>query len=169
MGGFSMMVVVWLVLLVRMPDFPTEVPVASGAQRNLISTLLFQFAFMSALPSWANEKKPQVSIGRSFATTLAYVVIVYSAIGIVGGMAFAPYFDTDQNLFSKLNASGSQLARFTVYAYPILQNFTSIPVFSIMIRYNLLQSGLCSNSGGCWISLALEHSILYWQGLRHYR
>ena len=30
----------------------------------------------------------------------------------------------------------------TVSAYPILQNFTSIPTFSVFIRYNLMQTGI---------------------------
>merc|ERR1712032_45774 len=65
-----------------------------------------------------------------------------SLIGIVGGMAFLPFFAAgDETLFSKLNATGSQLARITVALYPLLQNLTSIPVFSILMRYNLLKMG----------------------------
>merc|ERR1712087_698349 len=72
---------------------------------------------------------------------MGYVVIIYTVVGIVGGMAYKPFYTTDENLFSKLNAGGSKLGQATVTAYPMLQNFTSIPVFSILIRYNLLQSG----------------------------
>eukprot|EP00440_Ansanella_granifera_P076832 gb/GFBE01083377.1/.p1 GENE.gb/GFBE01083377.1/~~gb/GFBE01083377.1/.p1 ORF type:complete len:129 (+),score=27.43 gb/GFBE01083377.1/:1-387(+) len=60
-------------------------------------------------------------------------------------MAFEPFYTTDQNLFSKLNESGSWWAQATVAAYPILQNFTSIPVLAIFIRYNLQTSGLSRN------------------------
>merc|ERR1712151_285176 len=56
-------------------------------------------------------------------------------------MAFLPYYKTDEDLFSKLNSSGNWIGQATVVAYPIMQNLTSIPVFSIMMRYNLIQSG----------------------------
>eukprot|EP00930_Biecheleria_cincta_P056438 TRINITY_DN42569_c0_g1_i1.p1 TRINITY_DN42569_c0_g1~~TRINITY_DN42569_c0_g1_i1.p1 ORF type:complete len:449 (+),score=62.94 TRINITY_DN42569_c0_g1_i1:83-1348(+) len=140
--GFTAMAVFWLWFLASRDEFPQPVAVMTCSQGSLWGTVLFNFAFMSALPSWLNEKRPEVPVGRSFAVALGYVVVVYSAIGIVGAMAFHPYFSTDQNLFSKLNESGSQIARLTVAAYPILQNFTSIPVLAIFIRYNLQSFGL---------------------------
>merc|ERR1712061_683971 len=75
---------------------------------------------------------------------MMYVLVIYSVVGILGGMAFLPFYTTDENLFSKINAGGSRLGQATVTAYPMLQNFTSIPVFSILIRYNLIQSGFPS-------------------------
>ncbi|CAK0875004.1 unnamed protein product [Prorocentrum cordatum] len=136
------MSVVWVAILVSEPDFPTLLPAMTTMQGGLIGTVLFNFAFTSALPSWVNEKRPEVSVFASFALTMGYVLVVYTVIGIVGGMAYKPFYTTDENLFSKLNAGGSKLGRVTVTAYPMLQNFTSIPVFSILTRYNLVQSGL---------------------------
>jgi len=140
--GLSVMSVVWVAILVSEPDFPTLLPAMTTMQGGLIGTVLFNFAFTSALPSWVNEKRPEVSVFASFALTMGYVLVVYTVIGIVGGMAYKPFYTTDENLFSKLNAGGSKLGRVTVTAYPMLQNFTSIPVFSILTRYNLVQSGL---------------------------
>ncbi|CAK9002642.1 unnamed protein product [Durusdinium trenchii] len=99
-------------------------------------------AFTSALPSWVNEKKPDVPVGTTFWTTMCFVVVLYSVVGIVGGMAYAPFYDTNENLFSKLNAGGSKVGQATVAAYPMLQNVTSIPVLAILIRCNLIQGGL---------------------------
>lgn len=140
--GFSVMAVYWLWFLSSRDEFPQQVAVMTCSQGSLWGTVLFNFAFMSALPSWLNEKRPDVPVGKSFAVALGYVLVVYSAIGVVGAMAFHPYFSTAQNLFSKLNGSGSQVARLSVAAYPILQNFTSIPVLAIFIRYNLQSFGL---------------------------
>merc|ERR1719263_368189 len=61
-------------------------------------------------------------------------------------MAYKPFYMTDENLFSKLNSGGSKLGQATVSAYPMLQNFTSIPVCCILIRYNLIQSGASSTT-----------------------
>eukprot|EP00927_Polykrikos_kofoidii_P042236 TRINITY_DN3609_c0_g1_i2.p1 TRINITY_DN3609_c0_g1~~TRINITY_DN3609_c0_g1_i2.p1 ORF type:complete len:456 (+),score=73.46 TRINITY_DN3609_c0_g1_i2:109-1368(+) len=140
--GLCVLTVIWIILLVNEPDFPTVLPLATTSQSALIGTVFFNFSFISTLPSWVNEKHPDVSIIATFGTTMFYVVLVYSLIGVVGGMAFAPFFETHENLFSKLNASGSILGRATVSCYPMLQNFTSIPVQAILIRYNMIQSGL---------------------------
>jgi len=143
-AGLSVMAVIWVWILVSEPAFPTPLPMVTAKQGGLIGTVLFNFAFTSALPSWVNEKGKNVSIKASFGITMGYVVIIYTVIAIIGGMAYKPFYMTDENLFSKLNAGGSKLGRATVTAYPMLQNFTSIPVFSIMIRYNLMQSGVSS-------------------------
>lgn len=143
--GFSFIAGMWIYFLdlqrISRRDYAT-LPAATMSQGGLFSTLLFNFAFMSTLPSWANEKKPEVSVGWSFCLTMTYLVVVYATIGIVGGLAYPPYFETDATLFSKLNASGSRWAQLSVIAYPMLQNFTSIPVFAVLIRYNLMQVGL---------------------------
>ncbi|CAK0805145.1 unnamed protein product, partial [Prorocentrum cordatum] len=140
--GFSVIVAVWLCFFTSTPEFPMPIPVATSSQFGLVNTLFFNFAMATSVPSWANEKLPDVSASVSFSASLGFVVIIYSAIGIVGAMAFHPYFQTDQDLFSKLNDSGSLPLQATVSLYPVLQNFTSIPVFSIMIRYNLLKLDL---------------------------
>lgn len=140
--GLTFMAIVWIVVLARQPTFPQTLPAMTSDQGTMIGTLLFNFAFMSSLPSWANEKQADVSVPQSFVLSLGYVVVVYTVIGVIGGLAFQPFYTTDQNLFSKLNDSGWWVARATVAAYPILQNFTSIPVLAIFIRYNLQSSGL---------------------------
>eukprot|EP00927_Polykrikos_kofoidii_P040490 TRINITY_DN34601_c0_g1_i1.p1 TRINITY_DN34601_c0_g1~~TRINITY_DN34601_c0_g1_i1.p1 ORF type:complete len:777 (+),score=136.41 TRINITY_DN34601_c0_g1_i1:86-2416(+) len=145
-AGLGVMAVIWIGLLVEEPAFPTQLPMATSSQGSLVGTVLFNFAFTSTLPSWVNEKRPDVSVAASFATTMVFVVCLYSLIGIIGGMAYAPFYDSDENLFSKLNASGSMLGRTTVALYPMLQNVTSIPVLAILIRYNLIQGGLPRDS-----------------------
>ena len=103
-----------------------------------VGTLIFNLAMTSALPSWLNEKQPDVSVAMSLSLSLGYVACLYLLIGIVGGMAFPPFFKTDENLFSKLHASGLWLPRMTVLAYPICQNFTTIPVIPTLCRCMLL-------------------------------
>jgi len=140
--GLTAMSAVWICLLSSEPGFPRPLPTFTSSQGSLVGTVLFNFAFSSTLPSWVNEKRPDVSVMTSFCVTMVYVVLIYTVVGVVGGMAYQPFYHTDENLFSKLNAGGSRLGQATVMAYPILQNFTSIPVFSILIRSNLVQSGL---------------------------
>jgi len=140
--GLVIILSLWLGLLMVQPTFPTRIPVATTHVSDLIGTVLFNFAFASTLPSWANEKRRDVSVATCFNTSIAYIVLIYTAVAIFGGLAFAPFFLTSETLFSKLNASGTLLGRATVAVYPIVQNITTIPVLSIMVRYNLVQSGV---------------------------
>jgi len=153
--GLLIISVVWVVFFYYQVDFPTHIPVVTTSQYNLISTLLFNFAFISTLPSWVNEMESGVSVGVSVGVTMVFVVVIYTVIGVMGGMAFPPYYQTDEDLFSKLNASGSRIGQATVVLYPILQNVTSIPVYSIMMRYNLLQSGSFSTFSATLVSVIL--------------
>ena len=41
------------------------------------------------------------------------MVVLYSALAIVGGMAYEDFYDGDETLFSKLNGSGNNPAKVT--------------------------------------------------------
>merc|ERR1719215_2378498 len=56
-------------------------------------------------------------------------------------MAFESFYETDDNLFSKLSSSGYWWTRITVSTFPVLRNLTVIPVLMSMMRCNLLSSG----------------------------
>ncbi|ETO07426.1 hypothetical protein RFI_29960 [Reticulomyxa filosa] len=73
-------------------------------------------------------------------SSLSFVVVLFGLIGILGGMSYENFFQSSSNLFTALDSSGS-LGRWTVYLFPIVQTVTSIPVFSIVIRYNLEDYG----------------------------
>ena len=61
--GLVVMAAIWLSLLVAEPSFPRGLPLMTTSQSSLIGTVLFNFAFTSTLPSWVNEKKPDVPVG----------------------------------------------------------------------------------------------------------
>eukprot|EP00927_Polykrikos_kofoidii_P060257 TRINITY_DN5527_c0_g7_i1.p1 TRINITY_DN5527_c0_g7~~TRINITY_DN5527_c0_g7_i1.p1 ORF type:complete len:729 (+),score=94.57 TRINITY_DN5527_c0_g7_i1:328-2187(+) len=163
--GLCVMALIWVIVLVEEPAFPTPLPLATTSQRSLIGTVLFNFSFIATVPSWVNEKRPDVSVAETFGATMVYVVLVYSIIGIMGGLAFAPFFQTDENLFSKLNASGSMMGQATVWCYPMLQNFTSIPIQAILIRHNLTRSGIPKKVGTCFaVALPWALSVYFYTG-----
>jgi hypothetical protein len=139
MCGLVVLAASWLGLLCHRDGFPNfdHLPHATPNVKELISTMLFNFAFLSSLPSWACEKRPEVSVNRVFFLALSLVVVIYTTLGIVGALSLPPP-SRGENLFSQLN-SGGGFSSATVLAYPILQNFTSIPVFAIILRYNFMR------------------------------
>merc|ERR1719362_1883318 len=73
--GLTAMSAVWICLLASEPEFPRPLPTFTSSQGSLAGTVLFNFAFSSTLPSWVNEKRPEVSVMTSFCITMAYVVL----------------------------------------------------------------------------------------------
>jgi len=107
-----------------------------------IGTVLFNFAYIVTIPSWVNEKKPGVSIHRSVWTTLALGILSFVIIGWTGAAAFTT--DSDVDLLAKLSSPGTGLAaRVATYLFPPVALLSGIPIFSIIIRYNLMENKLC--------------------------
>mmetsp|Transcript_93661 Transcript_93661/g.200920 ORF Transcript_93661/g.200920 Transcript_93661/m.200920 type:complete len:440 (+) Transcript_93661:92-1411(+) len=168
--GLSILMAIWLAWLVKQPQFPQTrlLPAVVGAKTGwgeLWGVLMFNFALVSVLPSWANEKRPEVSVGRTLFVSISYIAVLYAVLGLIGGLCFGGQLERG-NLFSMFNGSGSTFMRFTVIFYPLLQNFTSIPVFSILIKYNLIQAGLLRGNTAAFVAFVVPWvlSILLYTG-----
>jgi amino acid permease len=113
----------------------------------LLSSVLFNYGFVATIPSWLNEKHPSVGVTSIIsyanlgATAMFIVVAMSSALAfenLPGGCGLLAVIDgchrADAPRFEFWRAS-----RVMTYVFPIANILTSIPVFSIIIRYNLLQ------------------------------
>ena len=68
-----------------------------------------------------------------------------------GGWAFQ-FKNNGQDLLDLINETATEshvkwfkiLSKITVYLYPNVTQLSSIPIFSIIIRYNLLENKICS-------------------------
>ena len=152
--GFGVMAIVWIVIFCQQPTFSSDhVPIATTNLSQLVGVILFNYGFIVTLPSWANEKKSNVSTTNTIIVSLGFMFFVFYIVGMFGAMAYPPYYHTDQDIFDKLtNSKGSMrlTAKVTVYLEPIIQNVTSIPIFSIVIRYNLLDAGFSKWTANFW-------------------
>lgn len=156
--------VIWLAIFVGLGLEPDRVPLFTGTVHNVGGTVLFNFMFICTIPSWICEKKPEVSEIKAVGFTLVVALITFAMVGTMGGMAFAPYYDTDNTLLSKLNQLRNRhrlsygirfLAPVSAYIYTIFANLSSIPVFSILIKYNLVQSGICRSKTATLLSVSV--------------
>jgi hypothetical protein len=107
-----------------------------------------------SIPSWVNEKKENVSIERSLALAMPLSSMIFVLLGLFGGMAF-PKFQNGQTILVILYGLGSKLAKITFFLFPACVNLTSIPVFSIMQRYNLVESGVCGRKMALFIAVCV--------------
>ena len=94
--------------------------------------------------------KVGTSINKSVWWSTCISTILYITTGLLGGMALT--FGTGQDLLSALsslpsdNQSLSVLAKVTSFLYPIITIISGIPIYSLIVRYNLIDSGLCKKS-----------------------
>ena len=135
--GLTFLIVIWLIIFRDSDEYDlNSIGMFSWNFNNVAGIVLFNFAFIVTIPSWVNEKKDNVSVKKTLQYSLVFILIVFLIIGIFG--AFAYNYSEFDTLFTKLDEKGGNWGKGTVYAFPIIQNVTSIPVFSIIIRYNLV-------------------------------
>ncbi|KAF9315555.1 hypothetical protein BG003_002908 [Podila horticola] len=134
----------WIVTFFMHGLDTTLVPIVGPDISQTFGTILFNYAFITTVPSWANAKKPSVSIHKSIGWSVTITTIIYLCVAIIGGMAFQ--IPANSSLIQAINSSpdATVLSQVTGYTFPIAALITSIPINIIVIRYNLIQSGACN-------------------------
>ena len=66
-----------------------HVPCVGEHWVDAIGVVIFNFAFCVTVPSWLNEKAQGVSVNRVFWTSTITSTLLYTAVGFLGGRAFA--------------------------------------------------------------------------------
>jgi len=143
----------WIVLFI-MTGLPERknVTAFTTSQTNVLGTIMFNFAYITTVPSWVNEKKPSVSIHKSLWSACIVSTISFFLVGYLGACAF--HMDDTSDILSTIDSSSAitskvakQIAHILVYLFPLMVLATSIPVYSIIVRYNLIQNKVCNKDG----------------------
>ena len=156
------------------------VPVITGHLSDAFGQVLFNFAYVTTLPSWVNEKKVGVPINHCVWTACAIGSVMFILIAILAAAAWD--FTGSQDLLAVINSSSTQgsssLTKVMAILFPFSALVTSIPIFSIMMRYNLLENNICgvtwANIWGCvvpWLLSVVLYTgsalgvVVTWSGL----
>lgn len=117
-----------------------RVPAFKRNQRPVLGQLMANYGFVTTVPSWCSEKKPEVSVNKSVWIATVLATITFFVLGYFGAKSF--HFPSDGDILSVINNSpeANDLSKALVYLFPIMVLATTIPVFSIIVRYNLLQA-----------------------------
>ena len=143
---------------------------------DALGVVIFNFAFCVTVPSWLNEKAPDVSVNRVFWTSTLTSTLLYTCVGILGALAF-PH--VPENMLSVLLSQQVDFTtRFCATLFGVVIIGFGIPIFSVIMRYNLVNSGLCSeplahvwSSVVPWLSAwtlyqgSVTLKLLSWSGL----
>jgi len=156
-GLLLLIIIQWIVTFFLHGLDTTLVPAIGSDTSQTFGTILFNYAFITTVPSWANAKKPGVSIHKTIGWSIGITTILYLAVAILGGMAYQ--ISSDSSLIQAISSSPdvTVLSQITGYTFPIAALITSIPINTIVIRYNLIQSGACNR---LWANLCA--GVLPW-------
>ena len=139
-------VAVWAVLFVRHGLDLSFVPLvgsSSGGFSSVVGVSIFNFAFLTSIPSWVNSKSHSTSIRSPIWSALGISCCLFVVAGLLCALSFTPWTDSS-TLLDKVYSfptSFTPLARLSFYVFPIVANLTSIPVNSIFQRLNLVEQG----------------------------
>jgi hypothetical protein len=143
----------WTIPMIQSEDCAAAGGCAS--QAGVLGTVLFNFGFVTTVPSWINEKRPSVSVNKTVWFSSFCCNLVFFAIGIIGCMAFGPYLagvasnncygfadqgKCSQNILGVLTNQASinplptdskfvhAIIQLSVYLFPPVAILSSIPV-----------------------------------------
>ena len=132
---------VWGGLFAERGLHPSYVPAVGSVFAPVIGVSFANFAFLTSVPSWINEKKAEVSITASLSASLLLSVTVFILMGVLCALSFTPWSGS-ATLLDQVFSLATPLATVTFYAFPIVANLTSIPVNSIFSRGNYVAQGV---------------------------
>lgn len=115
------------------------------AYSAVLPTVLFNYGFVATTPSWLNEKSPKTSVMNTVLLSVLLSTALYLVLGYFGAASLS--FASGADLLSVIADRGTdgiwEISRLCTYVFPIANSVTSIPVFSVIVRYNLMQTGWC--------------------------
>eukprot|EP00047_Mylnosiga_fluctuans_P023645 m.142786 g.142786 ORF g.142786 m.142786 type:complete len:543 (-) comp9654_c0_seq5:255-1883(-) len=147
-GGIFLLVscvMVWSAQFIDLGLHASRIPaVATGGYDGVISNIVFNYGYVATVPSWLNEKGPGVSIVTANLTAVVLATTLYLVLGVFGAMALDG--SSVQDVLSAIDSDSRfwTVSQVGTYVFPIASLLSSIPVFAILIRYNLLNTGICS-------------------------
>ncbi|KAI9594777.1 hypothetical protein BDF19DRAFT_385938, partial [Syncephalis fuscata] len=142
MGGLIVITVGWMVTFCELGLSAERLPAVTSNLGQVIGTVLFNYAFITTVPSWINSKKSTVSTKKSIWWSIGISTVLYILLGVLGSMAID--LPAQGDILSALEAAlpNNMFIRISSYVFPIAVLITSIPVFTIVVRYNLIHAEL---------------------------
>jgi len=108
----------------------------------VIPTVAFNWAFITTLPSWLNEKGKGVSVHRANWMAISIGLVMFLILGVLGGLSID--FSSGEDLLAALNDPATPnvmpVSKIMTFIFAPCSLLTGIPVYSIIIRYNLLEN-----------------------------
>ena len=124
---------------------------------NMIGVIMFNYSLVLAIPAWLHDKKPHVSVHKVVIGSTALSTFLYIAVGILAAISIP---NVNVNMLSPIvsGAFGTDMQwAGSLFAFFIIG--LDIPLFSVLTRYNLTHSGLCSTRTANWLVVWLPWGL----------
>lgn len=133
----------WIITFFQHGLDTSRVPAVGTDISQTFGSILFNYAFITAVPSWANAKQSHVSPHKTVGSNVSLMTILFVLVSVLGGMAFA--IPENSTMIQAISSSPdvTTLSQIAGYTFPIAALVTSIPINMIVLRYNLIQSKTC--------------------------
>ena len=104
---------------------------------------------MTTVPSFVNELSRKVSIHRTIWFPVIFCTLLYIILGILGAASYT--ISNTSNILATISDSsqGTAIGVLSIIMnilFPLSVLISSIPIYSIVIRYNLIRGKICSRS-----------------------
>ncbi|KAF9577848.1 hypothetical protein BGW38_006679, partial [Lunasporangiospora selenospora] len=131
-----LIIVEWIVSFFIKGLTPELVPAFGPDMSQVFGSILFNFAYITAIPSWANAKRPSVSVPKTVGVVSSMMTTLFTAVAILGGMTYK--IPENSTMIQVINTSpdSTTLSQIAGYTFPIVALITSIPINIIVIRYH---------------------------------
>eukprot|EP00550_Attheya_septentrionalis_P006573 CAMPEP_0198290160 /NCGR_PEP_ID=MMETSP1449-20131203/8119_1 /TAXON_ID=420275 /ORGANISM="Attheya septentrionalis, Strain CCMP2084" /LENGTH=421 /DNA_ID=CAMNT_0043988619 /DNA_START=161 /DNA_END=1423 /DNA_ORIENTATION=- len=124
---------------------------------HLFGIVLFNFTAVTTVPSLLYEKAPSVGVPHVIHTASILSAVLYIVVGALGAMAIP---NVSENMLSSMIAGAfgttTQIGA-SLFAFVIIG--LGIPLFSVLMRLNLVGSGLCSQKTGNFFAVYLPWAL----------
>ena len=116
---------------------------AAAAQGALLGQVILNYAFVVAIPSWCNDKHHSSSVNTTVWTSVGFSTGTFLIVGVLGALAFPNL--NGESILTAINRAthGSLTSQISVYLFPLIAVASSIPVFCIIVRQNLVENDIC--------------------------
>jgi hypothetical protein len=139
---------------------PANVPAIGPNQTIVLGQIMANYGFVTTVPSWCSEKKPDVSVNKSIWGAALIATTTFFVLGYFGALSYT--FPPDGDILSVINNSpeSNGFDKALVYLFPLMVLATTIPVFSIIVRYNLLQNKVFPKGLSNFIAVVLPWLVV---------
>jgi amino acid permease len=110
-----LMVLVWSGVFMHGGLTASRVPAVGHSFTNVLGTTVFNFAVITSIPSWVNEKKEGTSILWTMGIAMPMALILFTLTGVFGGMHYV--FENNQTMLNLLQDTTNVLTHITFYFF----------------------------------------------------
>ena len=131
---------------------------------SMLGVILFNYGLAMAIPAWLSEKKKNVQVSTIIHGSTILSTLLYVSVGVLGAMAIP---NVNANMLEPMvsGAYGSSIRiGASFFAFFIIG--LDIPLFSVLTRYNLTNSRLCSTRVANFLVVYMPWGIawIFYQG-----